>query len=146
MHRSVYNFNKELLFGECGAFIFANGATLILSHFTHNNKIISGGAVVSTLIGGGLFWLIMRIYDRMRDTNFKAKEITSDIGYFTPAALIVGTFVYDPILYFVSNYLLRNANAVELSVITGQIIAFSCFLFCMNIYRILLIKFKVRKL
>jgi len=147
MHPSVYNFNKEILFGESGALILANVTAPIVAHFTQNNNIISVSALLSTLIGGSLFWLTTRIYHhKKKDSDFKVSKIKSDISYFTPAAFIFGLVVYDPAIYFISNYLLNSHYTVGISVITGQVIAFSLFLICMNLYRLFLKKYKIKHL
>lgn len=147
MNRSTaFNFNKEIIFGEFGALLVANVLATIISRVTVNSSIISASAVVGTLIGGALFWLAMRIYHRHKANILHRKEIQSDIHYFTPAAILGGLFIYDPALYFISNYLLNSEHAVTLSVITGQVIAFLLFLGFMNIYRIILLKFKLKQL
>ncbi len=142
MHHSAWNFNKEILFGECGAFLMANLTTAIVSHFTKSPTAISAFAVAGTLAGGALFWLAARIYDHVRMKEFKAAEIASDIGYFTPAAVILGFAVYDPAIYLISHWLLVHSYQAQLSVLLGQIAAFSLFLGSMNIYRALLLKYR----
>jgi hypothetical protein len=146
MPPSTLNFNKEILFGEFGALIFVNITAPIAAHFTQNTTIISASAVVATLSGGALFWLTTRIYHKKRNNDFEVRKIRSDINYFTPAAIIFGLLVYDPSIYLISNYLLNLKYSVELSVISGQIVAFSLFLLCMNIYRAFLLKYKLKHL
>jgi len=135
---TALDFNKELLCGECGALIVANAAALLAAHFTPRPTIISATAVVGTLVGGSFFWLAVRLYDRSRRVGYARKEMTSDIGYFTPAAISLGLVVYDPSLYATSQYLLRRDSPVAWAVTAGQGIAFGLFLAAMNVYRVFL--------
>lgn len=146
MQKLFLNFNKEIIFGECGAFVGANVVALLSSKFISNPMVISIMAVAGTLIGGALFWLGARIYDKNKIGKFKKESLASDIYYFTPAALLFSLIIYDPILYFVSNTLLNQSVSVESSVITGQLIAFCLFLLAMNIYRVILFKIQGKQL
>src|SRR5450432_3429271 len=107
MQKSTLDFNREILFGECGAFLAANPAAILASHFTKSAAVISFSAVAGTLAGGALFWLGARVYDKVRERRFDTKSIASDIGYFTPAAVVLGFLVYDPSIYFTSHHLLK---------------------------------------
>jgi hypothetical protein len=142
MQQSTLDFNREILLGECGALLAANPTAIIVSHFTKNAALISFSAVAGTLIGGALFWLSARVYDMMREKRFDPKLLASDIGYFVPAAVVLGFMVYDPSIYFTSHHLLREGDKVEYSVIVGQVVAFSLFLLCMNLYRLLLLRIR----
>jgi len=146
MQKTTLDFNREILFGECGALLLAGPSASAVAHFTRNAAIISSSAVAGTLIGGALFWLAARIYDTVREKRFDAKTLASDIGYFTPAAVILGFLVYDPSIYLTSHYLLKQGDRVGRSVIAGQVVAFALFLSCMNIYRMLLLKLKGKRL
>jgi hypothetical protein len=146
MQQSTLDFNREILFGECGALLAANPTATVVSHFTRNASVISSSAVAGTLVGGALFWLAARIYDKVKRKRFDAKTLASDIGYFTPAAIILGFLVYDPSIYFTSHHLLREGDRVEYSVIVGQVVAFTLFLGCMNFYRLLLLKVRGKSL
>jgi hypothetical protein len=146
MQQSTLDFNKEILFGECGALLAANPTAYAVSRFTRNASLISWSAVAGTLIGGALFWLLARIYDKVRQRRFDAKVLASDIGYFTPAAILLGFLVYDPSIYFTSHELLREGDRVVDSVLVGQLVAFALFLLCMNIYRLLLLRFRGKSL
>jgi hypothetical protein len=140
LQKTTLDFNREILFGECGALLAANPAAEVASHFTGNPTVISSAAVGGTLVGGALFWLSARVYDKVRQKSFNTRSIASDIGYFTPAAIILGFVVYDPAIYFISHHLLTSGDRVLSSVLLGQLVAFSLFLACMNVYRILLIR------
>jgi hypothetical protein len=146
MRQSAYHFNREILLGECGALLLANGSAPIVYHFTRSPDLISSAAVAATLIGGGLCWLAARVYDRVKDRTFSAKGLASDIGYFTPAAIVLGFGVYDPSIFIASHYLLIHGAGDSVSVLFGQLFAFSLFLASLNAYRLLLLRFRGKSL
>jgi hypothetical protein len=146
MRQSTYHFNREILLGECGALVVANGSAPIVFHYTRSADLISSAAVAATLIGGGLCWLAARVYDKVKDRTFTAQALASDIGYFTPAAIILGFTVYDPAIYLASHYLLIHGTGDAVSVLVGQLIAFALFLASLNAYRLLLIRFRGKSL
>jgi len=146
MRQSTYHFNREILLGECGALLLANGSAPIVYHFTRSADFISSAAVAATLVGGGLCWLVARVYDKIKAKTFTAKELASDIGYFTPAAIILGFGVYDPSIYMASHYLLVHGAGDGVSVLLGQLLASALFLASLNLYRLLLIKFRGKSL
>jgi hypothetical protein len=143
---SWLDFNKELVCGECGALVVANGAAWLVARFTPSPSWISGTAVVGTLAGGSLFWLAVRIYDRTRGRTYAKGEMASDLGYFTPAAIGLGLTVYDPSLYATSRYLLRQDAGVLWAVTAGQGVAFGLFATAMNLYRLVLCRFSGKRL
>jgi hypothetical protein len=144
LQKTTLDFNRESLFGECGALLTANPTAMVVAHFTRNSSLISCSAVAGTLMGGALFWLTARIYDKKKRKEFDTRALASDIGYFTPAAIILGFVVYDPSIYFTSHHLLMGGDKVLISVLIGQVVAFSLFLACMNVYRIILLRFGKR--
>jgi hypothetical protein len=144
--QSTLNFNREILVGECGALLMASPASVIVSHFTRNASVISSSAVAGTLVGGALFWLLARIYDKVRERSLNARGLASDIGYFAPAAVVLGLLVYDPSIYFTSRHLLNLGGKVGDSVLAGQFVAFALFLLFMNIYRLLLLRIRGKSL
>jgi hypothetical protein len=141
LQKTTLEFNREILFGECGALLAANPTAWVVSRFTGNAAVIAGSAVAGTLIGGGLFWLCARIYDKTRSGKFDRKALAIDIGYFTPAAIVLGLVVYDPAIYLASHHLLASGDRVVASVLAGQLLAFTLFLACMNLYRLALLRF-----
>jgi hypothetical protein len=146
VRQSTLNFNREILAGECGALVLANLAAPAASHFTGNAAVISATAVAATLVGGGLSWLAARIYDRKKQNTFNTKAIVSDIGYFTPGAIVLGFGVYDPAIYLVTHHLLVRDTGVGWAVLIGQVVAFTLFLLALNAYRFLLLRFKGKEL
>jgi hypothetical protein len=146
VRRSTLNFNREILIGECGALVLANLAAPAAGHFTGNPAVISGVAVAATLAGGGLSWLAARIYDRKQQHTYNAKAIASDLGYFTPGAVVLGLGLYDPALYLISRALLVRGLAVWLAVGIGQLVAFALFLLALNGYRHLLLRVRGKEL
>jgi hypothetical protein len=146
VRQSTLNFNREILAGECGALVLANIAAPVCGHFTKNAAVISGVAVAATLVGGGLTWLAARIYDRKKQNTYNAQAIASDIGWFTPGAIVLGLGVYDPAIYLISHFLLVRGTAVWISVGVGQLVAFALFLLALNGYRHLLLRFRGKEL
>jgi hypothetical protein len=144
LQKTTLEFNREILFGECGALLAANPTAMAVAHFTKNTSLISGSAVAGTLLGGALFWLAARIYDKKKRKEFDTRSLASDIGYFTPAAVVLGFVVYDPSIYLTSHSILKGGGPVLLAVLVGQVVAFGLFLACMNIYRIILLRFGKR--
>jgi hypothetical protein len=146
MQQTTLDFNREILFGECGALLLAELAAAAAAHFTRSPAVISSCAVAGTLLGGGLFWLAARVFDAVREKRFGARALASDIGYFTPAAVILGLVVYDPSIYLTSHHLLNQGGRVARSVLAGQLVAFGLFLLGMNAYRLLLLRFRGKRL
>lgn len=146
MQKSTLVFNRELLFGECGALLLANPAAEVVSRYTARPDLISYAAVAGTLIGGALFWVGARIYDSTRGRKLDKKALASDIGYFTPAAVLLGFAVYDPSIYFASHHLLSEGDSVMPAVFAAQAVAFLLFLLSMNLYRVVLLKTRGKRL
>ncbi|MEK6823551.1 MAG: hypothetical protein AABY06_00815 [Nanoarchaeota archaeon] len=138
--KNTINFNKEIIFGEIGALIGAPLSAYIISEFTSNVKYIAFSAVLGGIIGGALFWLSIRSYDKKIEKKFSVKNLAEDIIYFTPIAFLVSLFIYYPILFFYSEYLINDQHKILYSVMFSQLIAFSLFLIMMNIYRYFLAK------
>lgn len=136
--KTTLDFNKEILFGEAGALISAPLIAYIVSLFMETPRIISGSAVIGSIIGASAFWIIMRVYDKKMKGKTGARQLAEDVIYFTPAAFIITLFVYYPSLFFTSKYLLINDGGVLSSVIFSQAIAFTLFLLSVNVYRYLL--------
>jgi hypothetical protein len=137
---SFLNFNKEILFGECGALLGAYAGALIAAGITRKPGIISGSVVAGTLLGASLFWLVARIYHHRVNKSWSARHLASDIAYYTPVASALGFFIYEPAIFFVARALLSHGAGVGYSVILAQIAAFTLFLGSMNIYRAILLK------
>jgi hypothetical protein len=62
------------------------------------------------LIAGALNWLTTRIYDQRKYAQLSARSMAPDLGYFTPAAIVLSILVYNPVLYFPSEHLLERAQ------------------------------------
>jgi len=141
LNRPLVNFNKEILCGEIGALVSAPLGALIASLFTINSSYISAVAVLSSLAGASLFWILMRTYDEKHMHVFTMQHLATDIGYFTPGAFVLAVAVYYPSLFLMSRHLLTQDYRVVSSVILSQAIAFTLYLVAMNVYRYLLWKF-----
>jgi hypothetical protein len=137
---STLNFNRELLIGECGALLLANGAVPTLAHFTSSATLLSSAAVAATLLGGSLGWIGARIYSQMRARTFTPRSLVGDLSYFTPAAIFFGFCVYDPALYLATHHLLIHGAGAWIAVAVGQLVAFFLFLVSLNLYRFSLLR------
>jgi hypothetical protein len=146
-HRpSGWDFNKEIVIGECGSLSMAYGAAFSAAHFTQRAAVISGSIVAGTLVGGTLFWLAARILHQRAGNRWSARVLANDIGYFTPAAIVLGFAIYDPAIFLVSRSLLNAAWPVAWAVMVSQFVAFTLFLTSMNAYRIILRKVRGKRL
>ncbi len=138
MDQSTWEFNKELIIGEIGAWIGAPLVAFITSQFTKSPTIISFSAVAGVLISASVFWLATRIYHQKRKQAFSIAALAKDIAYFTPVAFSIAMLVYNPLVYFISHKLLTQGYHVIPSVIVSQGIAFALFLLLINFYRVIL--------
>ena len=145
---SLFDFNKELLFGELGALIgapvlasigpkipFLKMVVSYLSKFIGFGSIVSLLAVIGSILGAAVFWLLIRIFDEKKMEIFSLKHFAKEIRYFTPAAFLLTLLVYYPSLFLISRHLLTQDYRVASSVILSQIVAFSLFLTSINAYR-----------
>jgi hypothetical protein len=140
MRSLAWDFNREMIFGELGAFVGANLAAVLVSHFTRDAAAVSFSAIPGTVIGGSAFWLSARIYDQVTGGRFKPRGLAGDIACFTPAAFVLSVLAYDPAIYLISHELLRRGNPVSASILAGQLVAFALFLLGMNAYRAMLFR------
>lgn len=134
MDKRVFDFNKEIVFGELGALISIPIITYVVSLLSRNATLISSAAVIGSIAGASFFWILMRAYDDKRRHELSFQSLAADIGYFTPAAFISTLFVYYPVLFFVSRYLIIQKDIIFSSVMIAQVLAFSLFMLVMNFY------------
>lgn len=144
--KSVINFNKELLFGEIGAMVGAQVFGFFAYILAASNSIISAAATAGAIIGAAIFFLSLRIYDKVKEHEFSKAKFANDLLYFTPVAFMLTVFVYYPMLFFADRYLLNNQHHVVYATFVAQLIAFICFLVGINIYRYVLIKLVGKRL
>jgi hypothetical protein len=137
---TAWDFNQEIIFGEMGALLGAYAAGLTSARLSHSSTLISAMLIPGTLAGGTIFWLTARIKHQRRRRNWSLAGLAQDIGYFTPAATLLGFVVYDPLIFLTSRFLLVHRSGIVLSVAGGELVAFSFFLLSMNAYRLLLAK------
>ncbi len=141
MKRTFLQFNKEIFTGEITGWISSPLTAYIVSQFTKSATIISLSAIIGGLIGASVLWLSMHIHNRRKNGRFTFRQLVSDITYFSPVAFLLGLFVYNPTVYFISHYLLDEGEIVVTSIISSQLVAFTLFLIAINTYRYLLHKF-----
>jgi hypothetical protein len=143
---NFFDFNKQILFGEIGSLLGAPLFGFIASLMTTKSNIISGLAVAGSLFGAAVFWLAIRIHDEKRKKKFSVKKMAGDIAYYTPAATPLVFLVYQPVLFFLTKFLLKMGFYSVLSVVLAQFSAFILFLILINVYRIILLKYFKREL
>ena len=146
VQQSSLNFNRQIALGELGALLVVNFGAAATSHFTRSAAIISLSTVAGSKIGGTLFWLTARICDQIKGRQFRPGKLAGDIGFFTPAAIVLGLLIYDPAIFLTSHYLLNHGLPCAFAVTAGQIVAFGLFLLAMNFYRCGLLKLGMRSL
>ncbi len=139
--KNFSDFNKEIFYGELGAILGAAIITAIASSLTGNQKIVAQFAVVGSIFGGGLLFLLKKIRNKIRRHEPIFKSILMDLEYFTPAAALIGFGVAYPILYYIAKFLISTGFHSYTAGALAEICAFSAFLILINIYRLGLIKF-----
>ena len=137
---SAWEFNKEIILGEAGSLVGAAAAAFAVAHLTRNPALISASLIPGTLLGGTMLWLATRIAHHQDRRTWSMGALVRDISYFTPVAATLGLTVYSPTIYLVSHLLLVRGARVAVSVVAGQVVAFSLFLSLMNAYREILIR------
>ena len=140
------SFNKELLFGEIGSVIGAPLASFIGSKFTSSIDAIATITVIGAAIGASLFWLGMRIYDKLKNSDVSRKKFVEDLAYLIPVASLLVFTIYYPSLYLLSHYLLENDYRAVSSAMISQVSSYVLFLLSINTYRYFLLKLTGRKL
>lgn len=135
MKQSTFEFNKEMIFAEFGAFLGAPLLPLIITLFTSDTIVLSLSTLLGAQIGATIVWLIMRTYHQKRRKTFTLRKMSKDILYFTPVASIIAILTYYPVLFYLTHYFLSNGTNIVLSALPSQIIAFTIFLAAMNVYR-----------
>lgn len=142
----IFDFNKEIIFGEVGAIIGAPALGCISSQVTNSPSLISTSAVIGSVLGAALFWFSMRVYDKKRRGQLSKRGFIEDIVYFTPVAFVLALLLYYPSLFLVSKYLIKHHNAVIFSVLFSQFIAFFFFIISINLYNYFLFKLVGKRL
>jgi hypothetical protein len=136
--RRFIDFNKQILVGELGAPIGTPLAPWIAARYTTEPVNLSIAAMVGAWFGGSVFWLGMRILDERRRGGVSVRRLAGHIAYFTPAALVAGWTVYQPLLFFTMHRMVTAGQSVVWSAFAAQAVAFGSFLALLNVYRLLL--------
>jgi hypothetical protein len=144
--KGTIDFNKEILFGECGALLGTQAGGYISAYLTNSVDIIASSVVFGAIVMASLFWAIMRIYDKSHRDNYSKDKFIDDVKYFTPASAFLTIFFYYPTLFLATRHFLINGRIVEFSAIVAQTIAFAIFIMGINLYRFILIKYYKKEL
>jgi hypothetical protein len=146
LSREVFDFNKEIIFGELGSLIGIQMASLLSIHFPRYPNLIPHFIVLGSMVMGSLFWILARIYYKSKQEKYSKNKFIFDMKYFTPASAVFTLLFYYPTLFFATKYLIEHHKAIEFSAILSQILAFLIFLLAINIYRYALLKIFNKKL
>lgn len=138
--KNFSDFNKEIFYGEIGAILGAAIITAIASHFILNQKIVAQFAVVGSIFGGGLLFILKKVRNKIKRREPILRSILMDLEYFTPAAALIGFAIVYPTVYYLAKFLIKTGWHAYLAGAVAEICAFSIFLILINVYRLGLIK------
>jgi len=132
------DYNKQLFFGEIGALAGTPVFPFVTSRLTRDPSIISFSAVTGALVGGSVFWLVVKVYDERRHGGHSWRHLAGQVAWFSPAALLISLLVYQPTLFLAARALIVGGTLVVLAALASQLLAFALYLAAMNIYRLAL--------
>jgi hypothetical protein len=139
--RNFSDFNKEVVYGEIGAVLGSAIASAITSHFFSSSRVrIAQFAVVGSILGGGLLFLLKKIKNKRRRGEPILKSIIHDLKYFTPAAAIIACFICYPTLYYLMKYFVKIGWQTFPAGAISELVSFCIFFCCVNLYRFTLSK------
>ena len=144
--KGVFNFNKEIIFGEIGTCTGVQIVNLLPLLINLQINLVPYLVVVGAMIFGSGAWLLTRIHDQSKEKKYTKKKLLNDIKYFTPASVLGTLIFYHPALFFTTKYFLEHHRPLLFSTIVSEVIAFSLFITTMNVYRIVLFKITGKKL
>jgi len=139
--RNFSDFNKEILYGEVGAILGAGIVSLTAAHLTSSRTIIAQFAVIGSMTGGSILFLLKKIRNKIRRKEPVFKSTIYDLKYFTPASAIIIFGICYPLLYYLTKYLVKGGLETFIAGSVSEMAAFSVFICLINIYRFSLIKF-----
>ncbi|MCR4285203.1 MAG: hypothetical protein NUV97_04155 [archaeon] len=146
IEQDTIHFNNELLFAEIGGLIASPIFGYIAFHLKPTPDFISFFAVLGSIIGCAVFWLVTRVRNHKKRGCFSTGKIAKDMLYYTPVASFTAFMVYQPTLFMISSHLLETGHGVWESILIAQLLAFLLFGTIINIYRYFLEKFTGRRL
>jgi len=138
LSRRFIDFNKQLLVGELGALVATPLAPWVAARYTNSPTSLSIAAMLGALVGGTGFWLATRVLDERRRGGLSVRRLAGQLAYFTPAALVAGWAVYQPLLYFTMHRMVSAGQPVVWSALAAQGVAFVSFVVLLNLFRLLL--------
>ncbi|MEM3091943.1 MAG: hypothetical protein QXD05_02335 [Candidatus Pacearchaeota archaeon] len=142
------NFNKEIFFGEVGAFLGVQITGNLVNYFFVSSDLVPLFVLGGSILGASLLWLSVRFYDKTKQLKkkFSEKDFLRDIYYFTPAAFILTLIIYYPSLYYLTKKLISKDGIIIFPLFFSQLGAFILLLISLNLYKFILFKISGKKL
>jgi hypothetical protein len=112
-----------------------------VSGLTSSRVTIAQFAIIGSLVGGGSLFLLKKVKNKIRRGEPILKSITYDLKYFTPAAAVISILIGYPILYYLMKFLVKSGWRGFPAGALSELVGFTVFICCINIYRNTLIKF-----
>ena len=145
-NRRFFEFNKEIISGEIGALIGSSLGAYLSLLIGKNEELVPTFTVIGSIIGSSTFFLSTKIYHKKRRKELSFRNIFHDLMFYTPVAASLRIFMGYPLLYFFTQYFVRNGLNAFYSGALGEFLSFLIFLFLINIYRVILFKFFKKKI
>ena len=142
----LFDFNKEIIFGEIGALLGSSLGAYFSFLIWQNEKLIPTFSVVGSMLGSTLFFLSTKIYNKRKRKELSLRNLIHDLMYYTPVAASLRIFIGYPLLYFFTRYFVRSDIGAFYSGALGEFLSFLIFLFLINMYRIILFRFFKKKI
>ena len=139
IRRRVVDFNREIVTGEIGALVCAPIFGLIGSFILRNPTFIALFTLFGSVMGGSVFWAVMRIHDQKKRNEFSIKRFASGVSIFTPVAFLISVAAVYPTVFLVTRAISKtNFHVYFLNSLAGEISGFMVFLILINGYRYVL--------
>jgi len=135
----LFDFNKEIIFGEIGAILGSSLGAYLSFLISGNEKLIPTFTVIGSILGSTTFFLSTKIYNKRKRKELSLRNLIHDLMYYTPVAASLRIFLGYPLLYFFTRYFVRSDIGAFYSGALGEFLSFLIFLFLINIYRVILL-------
>lgn len=134
----LFDFNKEIIFGEIGALLGSSLGAYLSFLISGNEKFIPTFSVVGSMLGSTTFYLSTKVYNKRKRKELSLRNLIRDLVYYTPVAAPLRIFIGYPLLYFFTRYFVKIGIGPFYSGAIGEFLSFLIFLAMINIYRVIL--------